>query len=225
MKVLLHIVLLSVLSFSVFAQKGKVKVPGPKSLAQVATSGAGFRIQGKIRGLANTDVYLAHYFGSNQQVIKDTAQVDTNGSFVFQGDESLDQGLYLVTFLNNKFFDLVIGNAHFSFETDTTDIVGEMKITGSPENEAFYSFQRSMGLTYNRLKASVSPDQIRSQMLKEQNVWVNQHSNLFVSKIIKASFEPEIPAYTKPVKSSKDSADFLNISIRITSSTISTTWI
>ena len=208
MKVLLHIVLLSVLSFSVLAQQGKSKVAGPIHSPKAVTKNVGFQIQGKIRGLANTDVYLAHYFGSNQQVIKDTAQVDVNGSFVFKGNESLDQGLYLVTFLNNKFFDLVIGNSDFSFETDTIDIAGQMKITGSPENEAFYAFQKSMGLTYKRLQGTLSPEQIRSQMLKEQYVWVNQHANLFVSKLIKASFEPEIPAYTKPIKNSKDSADY-----------------
>ncbi|MEY3646189.1 MAG: hypothetical protein RL127_897, partial [Bacteroidota bacterium] len=178
MKVLLHIVLLSVLSFSAVAQKGKANGVVPNRAPKAAIKSVGFQIQGKIRGLVNTDVYLAHYFGSNQQVIKDTAQVDANGSFVFKGNESLDQGLYLVTFLNNKFFDLVIGNTDFSFETDTTDIVGEMKISGSPENEAFYAFQKSMGLTYKRLQGTVSPDQIRSQMLKEQYVWVNQHSNL-----------------------------------------------
>lgn len=208
MKVLLRIVLLSVLSFSLLAQQGKSKVAGPIHSPKAVTNNVGFQIQGKIRGLANTNVYLAHYFGSNQQVIKDTAQVDVNGSFVFKGNESLDQGLYLVTFLNNKFFDLVIGNSDFSFETDTTDIVGQMKITGSPENEAFYAFQKSMGLTYKRLQGTLSPEQIRSQMLKEQYVWVNQHANLFVSKLIKASFEPEIPAYTKPIKNSKDSADY-----------------
>jgi len=207
MKVLKPIVLLSFLSFSVFAQKGQANTAEPKRAEKSVDASSGFKIQGKIKGLSNTDVYLAHYFGSNQQVIKDTARVDGNGAFVFQGTETLDQGLYLITFLNNKFFDLVIGNANFSFETDTTDIVGEMKILGSPENEAFYDFQKSMGATYQRLQGKMAPEQIRAQMLKEQNVWVNQHTKLFVSKLIKASFEPEIPAYSKPVKSSKDSAD------------------
>ncbi len=207
MKVLKQVVLLLFVSFSLVAQKGKAKVQGPKQASNAVTQRTGFQIQGKIRGLANTDVYLAHYFGSNQQVIKDTARVDANGSFVFQGKEHLDEGLYLVTFLNNKFFDLVIGNTQFSFETDTADVVGGMRVTGSPENEAFYQFQRAMGEIYVRLQAKFPPEQIRAQMLKEQIAWVNQHAQLFVSKLIKASFEPEIPAYSKQVKSSKDSAD------------------
>jgi hypothetical protein len=103
-----------------------------------------FEIKGKIKGLKNTEVYLAHYFGSNQQVIKDTAQIDSMGSFVFQGNETLDEGLYLVSFNKNKYFDLVIGNSKFSFETDTSDVVGQMKIQQSAENEAFYAFQKDM---------------------------------------------------------------------------------
>ena len=69
-----------------------------------------FEISGKIKGLSNTEVYLAHYFGSNQQVIKDTAKVDESGAFVFRGSESLEEGLYLVSFSKNKYFDLVIGD-------------------------------------------------------------------------------------------------------------------
>lgn len=189
MKVLTQFTLLFLFCFSVLGQK------------------AAFEIKGKIRGLQDTEVYLSHYFGSNQQVIKDTARVDASGSFVFQGNEVLEQGLYLVTFLNNKYFDIVLGNSNFSFETDTLDIVGSMKIFGSEENEAFYDFQRLMSSTYQKMQGQVAPDQIRSQMMKVQVNWVDRYKNLFVSKLIKASFEPEIPPYPKAIKSSKDSAD------------------
>lgn len=76
----------------------------------VQAQDSAFEIKGKIKGLQNTEVYLAHYFGANQQVIKDTAQVDQDGNFVFQGNEKLDEGLYLVSFNKNKYFDLVICN-------------------------------------------------------------------------------------------------------------------
>jgi len=167
----------------------------------------GFEIKGKIKGLQNTEVYLAHYFGASQQVIKDTAQVDSSGQFVFRGSETLDEGLYLVSFNKNKYFDLVIGNANFSFETDTADVVGQMKIQQSPENEAFYAFQRNMTAAYLGLQGKQKPEQLRAEMANIQKKWIKDHSKLFVSKLIQASLEPEIPAYTKPVKTSKDSSD------------------
>ncbi len=166
-----------------------------------------FEIKGKIKGLQNTEVYLAHYFGSNQQVIKDTAQVDSEGQFVFQGNETLDEGLYLVSFNKNKYFDLVIGNAKFSFETDTADVVGQMKVLLSPENEAFYAFQRDMTAAYLSMQSNQKPEQIQRSMAAIQQKWIKEHAALFVSKLIKASLEPEIPAYANPVKTAKDSSD------------------
>lgn len=173
----------------------------------VQAQDSAFEIKGKIKGLQNTEVYLAHYFGANQQVIKDTAQVDQDGNFVFQGNEKLDEGLYLVSFNKNKYFDLVIGNTKFSFETDTADVVGQMKVNQSPENEAFYAFQRDMTAAYLSLQSKQKPEQIRTEMATLQKKWIKDHSSLFVSKLINASLEPEIPAYNKPVKSSKDSSD------------------
>lgn len=173
----------------------------------VQAQDSAFEIKGKIKGLQNTEVYLAHYFGANQQVIKDTAQVDQDGNFVFQGNEKLDEGLYLVSFNKNKYFDLVIGNAKFSFETDTADVVGQMKIQQSPENEAFYAFQRDMTAAYLGLQGKQKPEQLRAEMANIQKKWIKDHSKLFVSKLIQASLEPEIPVYTKLVKTSKDSSD------------------
>ncbi len=166
-----------------------------------------FEIKGKIKGLQNTEVYLAHYFGASQQVIKDTAQVDSSGRFVFSGSETLDEGLYLVSFNKNKYFDLVIGNTNFSFETDTSDVVGQMKVQQSPENEAFYAFQKDMTAAYLGMQGKQKPEQLRTEMAKIQKKWILDHSKLFVSKLIQASLEPEIPAYSKPVKTSKDSSE------------------
>jgi hypothetical protein len=40
-----------------------------------------------------------------------------------------------------------------------------------------------------------------------QQKWIKDHSKLFVSKLIQASIEPEIPAYPKPIRNAKDSSD------------------
>ncbi len=208
MKVLTYFCLLFGTYFASFAQQGNENKVKTAVIPTNEDSSKGFLIKGRIKGLTNTEVYLAHYFGSNQQVIKDTAQVDSQGGFVFKGSDELDQGLYLVSFLKNKYFDLVIGNAHFSFDTDTLDVVGSMKIQESPENQAFYDFQKLMSSTYQQLQGKMPAEQIRAQMNKTQLTWINQNQKLFVSKLIKASLEPEIPAYTKTLKNSKDSSDF-----------------
>ena len=172
---------------------------------------SGFSIKGTMRGLKNTEVYLAHYFGSTQQVIKDTAIVDDQGNFHFQGTEELPLGLYLISFQKTKFLDFIIGNSNFSFETDTLDAVASMRVIGSPENEAFYKFQGEMMKQYGLLRnPSLAPAQVNSlrQEIKcYQDSWLQQNKNLFVSKLIKATFDPEIPAFKRVVKTKKDSAD------------------
>jgi len=172
---------------------------------------SGFSIKGTMRGLKNTEVYLAHYFGSTQQVIKDTATVDDQGNFHFQGKEDLPLGLYLISFQKTKFLDFIIGNSNFSFETDTLDAVASMRVIGSPENEAFYKFQGEMmkqyGLLRNPSLAPARVNSLRQEIKRYQDAWLQQNKNLFVSKLIKATFDPEIPAFKRVVKTKKDSAD------------------
>ena len=172
---------------------------------------SGFSIKGTMRGLKNTEVYLAHYFGSTQQVIKDTATVDDQGNFHFQGKEDLPLGLYLISFQKTKFLDFIIGNSNFSFETDTLDAVANMRVIGSPENEAFYKFQGEMmkqyGLLRNPSLAPARVNSLRQEIKRYQDAWIQQNKNLFVSKLIKATFDPEIPAFKRVVKTKKDSAD------------------
>ncbi|MEY2793924.1 MAG: hypothetical protein RJA76_1916 [Bacteroidota bacterium] len=171
-----------------------------------------FEIKGKIKGLEKSQVYLSHYFGSNQQVIKDTAEVDETGSFVFSGEEELPQGLYFVNFSKNKLIDFVIGEPFFSFETDTLNVISNIKIINSKENEAFFVYQQKM----NELYASFSKEKnnstqkvelFKKQALDFQNKWLEENKNLFVSKLIKATLEVEIPKFTRPVLTKKDSAD------------------
>ncbi len=169
---------------------------------------ANYEIKGTIKGLKNVDVYLAHYFGSTQQVIKDTARANEYGQFTFQGKEALAKGMYLVSFSGTKYLDLIIGSDHFSFETDTLDVVSNMQVKGSEENAAFYAFQQEMNKQYRALQSSKDAQQIdimRKRILAYQKEWMAKNQSLFVSKLIKATFEPEIPAYTKPVKNAVDS--------------------
>ena len=76
---------------------------------------AQYDIKGKIKGLSKSEVYLAHYFGYNQQVVKDTVIANESGEFQFKGSETLPKGLYLISFLKSKYIDVVLEDANFSF--------------------------------------------------------------------------------------------------------------
>jgi len=183
-----------------------------------ASSPKGYLIKGKIAGVKNSEVYLAHYFGSTQQVVKDTAKADGEGNFTFKGKTELPKGLYLITFDQSKYLDFIMGNTNFSFETDTLDLINKMKIVGSDENQAFYSFQKEMVSLYEKLRSVPANDPrfaaIRKSILDYQQAWMLKNKNLFASKLIKATFEPDMPVFSKPVKNAKDSADLFQFQYR-----------
>ena len=179
----------------------------------------GFSIHGKIRGIKDTTVVSAHYFGYNQQVIKDTAKVDSQGNFHFVGNKTLPEGLYLVSLPKSKYMDIIIGNQEFSFETDTTNLITKMKVTGSKENETFFKFQQEMAAKFDEIRAlemqkSMGNSALVAGKIKKiqidisqyQNEWLRTTNGMFVNKLIKAAQEPEIPPFGKPLITKSDSA-------------------
>jgi peroxiredoxin len=181
----------------------------------------GFSIHGKVKGIKDTTVFLAHYFGYNQQVIKDTAKVDAEGKFHFEGNKTLPEGLYLVSLPKQKYMDIVIGNQEFSFETDTTNLITKMKVTGSKENEIFFKFQQEMAAKFDEMKvvemekkfsnsplADVKLRKIQGEISKFQKDWLKSTDGTFVNKLIKASQDPEIPPYGKPLASKADTSAY-----------------
>ena len=169
---------------------------------------AQYDIKGKIKGLSKSEVYLAHYFGYNQQVIKDTVMANEDGEFEFKGAEVLPKGLYLISFLKSKYIDVVMEDPHFSFSLDTTDIVKTITFSNSAENTAFYAFQRKMNELYTQLnQPSLSPVDRKNAQLEVQQFqqqWKKANASLFVSKLIESSFDPEIPVYSGNLKSKAD---------------------
>lgn len=191
------------------------------SLNIFAQQKEGFSIHGKVRGIKDTTVFLAHYFGYNQQVIKDTAKVDAQGNFHFVGDKTLPEGLYLVSLPKNKYMDIIIGNQEFSFETDTINLITKMKVMGSKENETFFKFQQDMAAKFDEMKAaelekkvsnaplaSVKIRKIQDDITKFQKDWLKSTDGMFVNKLIKASQEPLIPPFEKPLVTKADSTAY-----------------
>lgn len=174
----------------------------------VTNTFAQYDIKGRIKGLSKSEVYLAHYFGYNQQVIKDTVIANEEGEFQFKGSESLPKGLYLISFLKSKYIDVVMEEANFSFSLDTTDILKSIEFQNSDENTAFYTFQRKMSDLYTQINqpslSVVARKNLQLEVQKFQQQWKKANESLFVSKLIESSFDPEIPVYDGVLKSKSD---------------------
>ncbi|MBB3840845.1 thiol-disulfide isomerase/thioredoxin [Runella defluvii] len=186
---------------------------------------SGYKIEGTIKGLKPGAYTLAHYFGYDQTITKDTALVDDKGVLSFTGSKSLPEGLYMVLKPNkSRLLDFIVGpEQHFSFVSDTLSIVGNMKIEGSPDNERFFNYQQKMlgysqELTLVQAQAKVRQDMIsqakigtiRRQMSEYYHQFVKENAATFTGKILSASNEIALPTPPKRPDGRPDSAWLFN---------------
>ena len=100
----------------------------------------GYSIKGKIKGWKDTVCFFGNHYG-DKKYVKDTSRIDKNGNFVFKGKEKLPGGIYLIVFPNKVYSEILIDKEQdFSVETDTADLVKNMKIKGSEDNNLFYKY-------------------------------------------------------------------------------------
>src|SRR4051812_11718008 len=104
-----------------------------------AATGKGMNIKITVKGLENSKMILANYYG-DKQYVKDTIAFDKKATITLKADTMLPGGVYLAVFpaLGNHYFEFIISEHEFSLETDTNDLTGHLKATGSVENNLFY---------------------------------------------------------------------------------------
>lgn len=98
----------------------------------------GYNIEFKIQGLKDTTALLGYYYGESTYK-KDTVVVNKTGEFAFQGNESLPQGVYFLALGKSRVLEFVVGvDQTFKMETNMTDYIKHMKVTGDEDNKLFF---------------------------------------------------------------------------------------
>lgn len=168
-----------------------------------------------VKGLEETRMILANYFG-DKQYVKDTLDFDKKGVAVIKADTALPGGVYLAVFpsLGNRYFEFIISEPQFSLETDTNDLTGHLKITGSLENTLFYNDMKylskmrlqsdSIGKLYNSATDQAEKDKLREQLQKidkdvkaQRNEIIEKNPTLFYSKLLRSMKDIEVPEAPK----------------------------
>lgn len=183
-----------------------------------------FKFSFKVNGIADTSIYLANYYGA-KQYYADTAQVDSKGNFVFEGKELYPGGIYLMVMPDRSgYFELIISGNETSFimECDKEDLIRSMKVKGSPENTAFYEYQKfitekgmyaqTIQQKYDALKENPDSASKYEEMLKVVNkevedfktAFIGRNPNAFISTVLLAGNDPKIPEEKPPFKEDKD---------------------
>jgi peroxiredoxin len=173
----------------------------------------GYKINIKVMGLSDTSVYLGYYYGKFQYVT-DTTRLDKTGKGVFENTDTVGGGIYFIIMPNKKYFEFILDKDRIlNFETDTTDLVQNLKTKGSDDNAWFFDYQKfigvqgklmeKLGADFTRLKAADNKDSLKivEEKMKAVNKevtdykekFVNDHPKSFVSKVFNASREPVVP--------------------------------
>jgi len=113
----------------------------------------GYKITVKLTGSADTAILLAHYYGT-KQYIDDTAFRNKQGWFVFDGEEKLKDGMYIVAGSNkNKYFDFFLtGNQHLEFSCTPENVTKTMQVKGSDDNKVFYEYIKFLGIKQSEIE-------------------------------------------------------------------------
>ena len=170
---------------------------------------SGYKIKGTINGVADTTCILAYYLGESARV-KDTVNIDSNGSFVFEGNEPLKGGIYMIYLSEGKYVDIIVSEQQFSFTTDIKNLVASMNFKNSKENEVFYNYMKGLSamqeksIAYqSKIEAATSDSE--KQKLKEElrilgievskykDAFVQNNTDAFFSKVLLVNKEIEIP--------------------------------
>jgi len=104
----------------------------------------GYEISVSIDDFNQDKLILGYYMGSRQYVV-DTAYRNADDAFVFEGDSSLDGGVYLVILPpKNEYFHLLINpdEQHFSVQTKQSALLNSLEVSGSSENDLYYEYLR-----------------------------------------------------------------------------------
>jgi peroxiredoxin len=192
------------------------------SLGQANKKQAGHDIRFKIKGYKDTTAIIAHYYGDNQYIPKDTARFDSKGGLQFKGKKELPEGVYLLVLPRNKYVEFLVGEQFQSLEFDSSDAVGTMKVKEGVENMVFYSYQKTMsdkakeaGPIKARLSKTKNADSIA--MIKKQLEAIDKevkafreklfadNPKSFAVKLFKAAQEPEVPEAPTLSNGRKDS--------------------
>lgn len=188
----------------------------------------GYEINLVVKGLSDVNVLLAYHLG-NRQYIKDSTRLDINGSGIFSGETPLDHGVYIIILPDNNYFEfLITEDQHFKIETNSENITGAMKFTGSAENSDFASFQSEIAIQYERAdllrqrinQSRQNPDSLRVlETLSEEHEAatkklmldaIDKHRGSFMAALIMAMQQVEVPEFKIPqVVSNIDSARWI----------------
>jgi thiol-disulfide isomerase/thioredoxin len=182
-----------------------------------------YDIRVNFKGAKDTMVYLVKY-QFDQQYIVDTAKNVKNGNIRFSGKKDLDKGVYtLVSQEKSIYFDLFVNDSQkYTVTTDMADAVGNLKVTGSKDNELFFSYikfitsrNREFQKTREQTKGMNKSDstafmakkiaELNAEVSKFEKEFMEKSKGTYVNDVLNLKTEKSAPSVPKASNGRPDS--------------------
>lgn len=177
----------------------------------ILANAQGHKIEFNIDGVSSGDCILAHYYADQNRIV-DTAEVSPKGKVIFEGENTLLDGIYLLVIPNRAYIELVIpeDDQEFRIDFDTSLSVMNKKVYGSNENSIFLEFDQFAHQASLQMKEltereehvsnSGEADEIAKekkaidQAVKDKRLEIiDKYPNSFVATVFQAGLEVRIP--------------------------------
>ena len=157
-------------------------------------------------------IQLGYYYG-NKSYLKpdtltdsDTLEKQNNGKFVFNYENTLEPGIYLIVFQpDNKFVNVLIPekiSADLQITVNALNPSKTLNVLGdNDENKLFYSYinflneKREIAQTYQKDDDLEGLNKLNSEVKAYQNTFVKNHKNRFVGKLVSTNIQIETPDF------------------------------
>lgn len=198
-------------------------------ITNLSAQSSGYEIKINFKNCKDTVVYLA-YYQFDKSYLADTCKKVVKGNIVFKGKKPLDRGVYYVVSQQKaRYFDFFISdnNQKLTINTDTTDLVKNLKSPTSKENDDFFTYikfitakNKEFGEIRTKTKGMNSKDSAafileKSKVLNEavlnfEKEFMIQHKGMFVADVINLKMEKEATDIPKASNGRPDSMFIYN---------------
>lgn len=173
---------------------------------------SGYNIEINLKNYDSEKLVIAHEF-LNRFPVSDTLQQISPGNFVFEGEESLDAGVYLAVLLpENEFVSFVIDadDQHFKLMADAAALFAPIVFENSKYNEVYQDYLThsnetvtSLTAMNDRLREDID-EATRANLMKSFNTkleslesnrtaQINKAPNSLAAQLIRMEIETAIP--------------------------------
>lgn len=179
----------------------------------LATAAQGFTVTVNVPGYSGQQAFLGYYLGESQYVMDTVEYADEK--FVFEGDEPLESGFYLLVFPpENNYCQLLIDarDTDIRITLDPDMVTKPIAVEGAPDTRLFYQYaefigerRKSAGALQTELESTQDEkrltqieqelEAINDEVEDKQEEFLVEHAGTLTAMLIKSSMEPEIPEF------------------------------